>query len=784
MVYNVNITQMNPTIKNRGRQEEKNMTSKAPVGGRTFFRTLIALLSSVLIMAAFSFVMIMHQNKISVQTHVDVLKMAMAGSAEQIDDFWKNSASFLLSLGEGDYLQKLAGQPEADLRIRDQAQREAIKRLAAFVSGLDCAQDAYIYIYNSDYLITASGVTEIEAYFNNRYTGDIEEFKQMLRRTHHFSLIRTPFEEKSGRREQYSASPLALMQTVYGSNGRAIGCFVVAVDGAALEQTAETYFTIPNTRALLLLGERPVTDAAEQMNISVESIPEGDYVRYISELGVVVRRRSGVISPLEYLAIDEESNIISERNQLLLSLEMIVALMTLAMGGIAFFAARQLYKPMKLLLSELDSPVTVRTDECRLLLQSIREAHEDYVSARHELDLSSPLVRDALMYHLLRGGKADERHLADWCLPALQPKAMLFYVFVLAISLPDDGDGSERRAVVERFERLFGAAALSILRTSDDEFSFVTTPLPRARYQELCQGAEKLCAALGGEKNGGVAVFASGGGVNSIENIAKAFYAARQCIRRRPITCEYAFLDAEDAPKGGIEGGVRLSPNAMAVYAALLSGGNPAKARAFVDDLLKMNRRPDVSVGQYIKLAEALNQQLFWTVQSSAPAQESRLIEIFAPHTLVTAEQLGDILRDNLAIFFDGQADAPDRAENSDMADVTRYVQENFAQNINLTSVAAHFGYSANYFSRYFKQKTGVNFIAYLNRVKIEEACRLLRAEEKFSVREIAKRCGYNSPQQFIATFEKLVGMTPGAFQKMQLSGTEAVEWPLDVQEE
>ena len=737
------------------------MTSKAPVGGRTFFRTLIALLSSVLIMAAFSFVMIVHQNRISVQTHIDVLKMAMAGSAEQIDGFWKNSASFLLSLGDGDYLQRLVGQPEADLRVRDQAQREAVKRLASFASGVGYARDTYIYLYNKDYLITAAGVTQLDTYFYNRYEGDIEEFTRMLRRVHHFSLQRMPFEERSDRLEQYSAPPLALMQTVYGSDGRAIGCFVVAVDGAALEQKAETYFTIPNTRALLLLGDQPVTDAAQALDISVDALPKGDYVRHIPGLGVVVRRRSGVISPLEYLAIDEERNIISERNQLLLSLELIVVFMTLAMGVVAFFAARQLYKPMKLLLSELDSPVTVRTDECRLLAQSIREAHEDYVSARHELDISSPLVRDALLYHLLRGGKADERHRAQWCLPEPQPRAMLFYVFVLAISLPDDGDGGERRAVVERFERLFGASALSILRTSDDEFSFVTTPLSRARYQELCQGAERLCAALGGEKSGGVAIFASGGSVNGIEDIDKAFYAARQCIRRRPITCEYAFLDAGSAADDAPEGGIHLSPNAMAVYAALLSGGNPAKARAFVDDLLKLNRRSDVSVGQYIKLAETLNQQLFW----NASTQESRLIEISAPHTLVTAEQLGDILRDNLGIFFAGQTDSPDRVETGDMADVTSYVQENFALNINLSSVAAHFGYSANYFSRYFKQKTGVNFIAYLNRVKIEEACRLLRAEEKLSVREIARRCGYNSPQQFITTFEKLVGMTPGAFQ-------------------
>ena len=784
MMYNVTVTQRELSIKN-GRRREKGMTSKAPVGGRIFFRMLIALLSSVLIMAGFSFVMIMHQNNVSVQTHVDVLKAAMAGSAAQIDGFWKNSASFLLSLGEGDYLQRLAGQPRADLRVRDQAQREAVKRLTSFLSGTSYAKDAYIYLYNSDYLITSAGVTKLDTYFNNRYEGDVGDFSQMLRGVHLFALQRVPFEEKSGRLEQYSAPPLALMQTVYGANGRAIGCFVVAVDGAALEQTAETYFTIPNTRALLLLDDQPVTDAAQALDISVDALPKGDYVRHIPGLGVVVRRRSGVISPLEYLAIDEERNIISERNQLLLSLELVVAFMTLIMGGVAFFAARQLYKPMKMLLSELDSPVTVRTDECRLLLQSIREAQEDYISARHELDLSSPLVRDALLYHLLRGGKADARHPAEWCLPAPQPKAMLFYVFVLAISLPDDGDGSERRAVVERFERLFGVSALSILRTSDDEFSVVTTPLSRARHQELCQGGEKLCAALGGEKSGGVVIFASGGGVNGIENIAKSFYAARQCVRRRPITCEYAFLDAENISDGAAEGGIRLSPNAMTVYEALLSGGNPAKARAFVDDLLKAERRADVSVVQYIKLAETLNQQLFWMTKSSAPARESRLIEISAPHTLVTAEQLGDILHDNLAIFFEEQADAPNKSEAGDMADVTRYVQENFALNINLSSVAAHFGYSANYFSRYFKQKTGVNFIAYLNRVKIEEACRLLRAEEKLSVREIARRCGYNSPQQFIATFEKLVGMTPGAFQKMQFSGAASPsDWLAEAQEE
>ena len=67
----------------------------------------------------------------------------------------------------------------------------------------------------------------------------------------------------------------------------------------------------------------------------------------------------------------------------------------------------------------------------------------------------------------------------------------------------------------------------------------------------------------------------------------------------------------------------------------------------------------------------------------------------------------------------------------------------------------------------YFKQLTGVTFTAYLNRVRIERACELLRSESRLSINEVAARCGYNSASQFISTFEKLMGLTPGAYRKL-----------------
>ena len=96
-----------------------------------------------------------------------------------------------------------------------------------------------------------------------------------------------------------------------------------------------------------------------------------------------------------------------------------------------------------------------------------------------------------------------------------------------------------------------------------------------------------------------------------------------------------------------------------------------------------------------------------------------------------------------------------------------RYVRENISAGVNLSSAAEHFGYNANYFSRYFKQLTGVTFTSYLSRVRIERACQLLNGDGRLSISEIAVQCGYNSAGQFISTFEKLMGLTPGAYRKL-----------------
>ena len=63
-----------------------------------------------------------------------------------------------------------------------------------------------------------------------------------------------------------------------------------------------------------------------------------------------------------------------------------------------------------------------------------------------------------------------------------------------------------------------------------------------------------------------------------------------------------------------------------------------------------------------------------------------------------------------------------------------------------------------------FKHETGENFNTYLDKVRIEEAKKLLVKGMK--VYEVAERVGYANVDYFHGKFRKYVGMSPAAYRK------------------
>ncbi|AGI38713.1 AraC family transcriptional regulator [Thermoclostridium stercorarium subsp. thermolacticum DSM 2910] len=93
------------------------------------------------------------------------------------------------------------------------------------------------------------------------------------------------------------------------------------------------------------------------------------------------------------------------------------------------------------------------------------------------------------------------------------------------------------------------------------------------------------------------------------------------------------------------------------------------------------------------------------------------------------------------------------------------YLRNNYKTDIRLDELAAKSFISKNYFSRLFKEVTGISFTDYVQNLRIDEACNLLKNTD-MKVTDIAHQVGFKDMKFFYEVFKKLTGKTPGEFRK------------------
>jgi len=96
------------------------------------------------------------------------------------------------------------------------------------------------------------------------------------------------------------------------------------------------------------------------------------------------------------------------------------------------------------------------------------------------------------------------------------------------------------------------------------------------------------------------------------------------------------------------------------------------------------------------------------------------------------------------------------------VAKARKYIGENYSHALSLNDAAKTINTSARYFCKIFKKATGMTFVEYVNRLRIEKAKNLLLNPNK-RVSEVAFEVGFDSLSQFNRSFKKYVGKTPSA---------------------
>jgi AraC-like DNA-binding protein len=97
-------------------------------------------------------------------------------------------------------------------------------------------------------------------------------------------------------------------------------------------------------------------------------------------------------------------------------------------------------------------------------------------------------------------------------------------------------------------------------------------------------------------------------------------------------------------------------------------------------------------------------------------------------------------------------------------------VQRCYDTDLTLEECAQRLHYNANYLSSVFRKETGYSFSEYLTMYRFQMARKWLETSE-IPIKDIAAKLCYTNPQNFIRSFRKQEGITPGQYREKRRTG-------------
>lgn len=184
------------------------------------------------------------------------------------------------------------------------------------------------------------------------------------------------------------------------------------------------------------------------------------------------------------------------------------------------------------------------------------------------------------------------------------------------------------------------------------------------------------------------------------------------------------------------------------------------KLKAMEDALFKARMRPDEARAFIVRVYAGISME-FWKNYKEAELMPGKdtVTKLLSSRSLSAAMDILERALFSLLKVFG------EPAGGGIIEDMIAYVERSFHMDMKLENIAPEFGYNSAYLGRIFKENTGETFGAYVEKIRMQKACELLK-ETELKVYEIAERVGYKNVDYFHIKFRKNVGMSPAEYRK------------------
>ena len=144
------------------------------------------------------------------------------------------------------------------------------------------------------------------------------------------------------------------------------------------------------------------------------------------------------------------------------------------------------------------------------------------------------------------------------------------------------------------------------------------------------------------------------------------------------------------------------------------------------------------------------------TCAADAPFGAQQLVQLSLEALLIDMIRVGGATDERPRVA----SSVKQRADNELTERVIRYMDDNLCNNLSFSAICVFSAQSATNLKTIFKSVTGMGVMEYYRYLKIERAKQLLR-EGNGNITQIADRLGYTSVHYFSRHFKQSTGMTP-----------------------
>lgn len=256
-----------------------------------------------------------------------------------------------------------------------------------------------------------------------------------------------------------------------------------------------------------------------------------------------------------------------------------------------------------------------------------------------------------------------------------------------------------------------------------------------------------------------------GNRVNNVKLIYKSYNSARDLIKNKFLYKEKGILSnriIEDDFKR-ISNVTEINPERIYSYVeindienltfSLKNMGYYMKQMEYSEKKIKI-----IATKLSLELKETLIKD-YELPDDTLPSKDEILEEIYSKTSL------NDIIECLTTNFTDMSKKIISKSSGSVIKRIIDYMNKNYYKDLKLETLSEIFNYNSAYLGKLFKNETGENFNAFLDKIRIQKAKYLL-VEKDLKVYKVCEAVGYKNLDYFHSKFKKYVGTSPLNYKK------------------